>query len=90
MPGVGILGSASPQQWMARLRAFREGLREIGYVEGQNMTIEYRWAEGRNERLPVLAADLVAAKVAVIVVLGNTHSAVAAKAATDSADEVIE
>jgi putative ABC transport system substrate-binding protein len=84
MPVVGILGSAAPQQWMARLRAFREGLREIGYVEGQNMIIEYRWAEGRNERLAPLAADLVAAKVAVIVVLGNTHSAVAAKAATDT------
>ena len=62
MPVVGILGSAAPQQWMARLRAFREGLREIGYVEGQNMTIEYRWAEGRNERLAPLAADLVAPK----------------------------
>jgi putative ABC transport system substrate-binding protein len=82
MPVIGILGSAVPQQWTARLRAFREGLAEIGYVEGRNVAIEYRWAEGRNERLPALAADLVAANVAVIVVLGNTHSAVAAKAAT--------
>lgn len=84
IPTIGILGSAVPQQWTARLRAFREGLGEIGYVEGRKLAIEYRWAEGRNERLPVLAADLVAAKVAVIVVLGNTHSAVAAKAATDT------
>src|SRR5829696_5311542 len=82
IPMIGILGSAVPQQWTARLRAFREGLGEIGYVEGRNLAIEYRWAEGRNERLPALAADLVAANVAVIVVLGNTHSAVAAKAAT--------
>jgi putative tryptophan/tyrosine transport system substrate-binding protein len=81
-PVIGILGSAVPRQWTARLRAFREGLAEIGYVEGRNVAIEYRWAEGRNERLPALAADLVAANVAVIVVLGNTHSAVAAKAAT--------
>ena len=84
IPTIGILGSAVPQQWTARLRAFREGLGEIGYVEGRKLAIEYRWAEGRNERLPVLAADLVAAKVAVIVVLGNTHSAVAAKAATET------
>jgi putative tryptophan/tyrosine transport system substrate-binding protein len=83
-PVIGILGSASPQPWTARLRAFREGLGEIGYVEGQNLSIEYRWAEGRNERLPALAAELVASKVSVIVVLRNTHSAVAAKAATDT------
>src|SRR5918993_2563172 len=84
MPVVGILGSATSQQWTARLRAFREGLSEIAYVEGRNVATEYRWAEGRNDRLAALAADLVAAKVAVIVVLGNTHSAVAAKAATDT------
>jgi len=81
-PVIGVLGSAVPQQWTARLRAFREGLAEIGHVEGRNVAIEYRRAERRNERLPALATDLVAANVAVIVVLGNTHSAVAAKAAT--------
>ena len=84
VPVIGILGSAVPQQWTARLRAFREGLGEMGYVEGRNVVMEYRWAEGHNERLPALAADLVALKPAVIVVLGNTHSAVAAKGATDT------
>ena len=64
LPVIGILGSAAPHLWTPRLRAFRAGLGEVGYVEGRNVVIEYRWAEGRNERLATLAADLVAAKVA--------------------------
>ena len=81
-PVIGILGSAWPDQWADRLRAFREGLGETGYVEGKNVALEYRWAEGRNHRLLALAAELVRQPVAVIVVLGNTPSVIAAKAAT--------
>ena len=79
---IGLLGSAAPQQWTSRLVAFRAGLAETGYVEDRNLTIEYRWAEGHNRRLPALAAELVASNVDVIVVLGGTGSALAAKAAS--------
>jgi ABC-type uncharacterized transport system substrate-binding protein len=78
MPVIGFLGPASPETNVDRLRAFREGLKETGYVEGDNVTILYRWAEGHVERLPALAADLSRRRVAVLVAFGNV-TAVAAK-----------
>jgi putative tryptophan/tyrosine transport system substrate-binding protein len=82
MPVVGVLSAEWPDQFTDRLRAFHEGLRETGYVEGRNVAIEYRWAEGQNDRLPALAADLVRRQVAVIVTPGSTPAALVAKAAT--------
>src|SRR5258708_2587879 len=82
MPVIGILAVAAPEANAIRLRAFREGLRTAGYVEGQNVKIEYRWAEAHTGRLPELAAGLVRDRVAVLVAAGGTASAVAAKAAT--------
>jgi ABC-type uncharacterized transport system substrate-binding protein len=82
MPVVGILAGAAPEANAIRLRAFREGLRTAGYVEGQNVKIEYRWAEAHTGRLPELAAGLVRDRVAVLVAAGGTASAVVAKAAT--------
>jgi putative ABC transport system substrate-binding protein len=81
-PVVGFLHVAANNAFPLFVAAFREGLKETGYVEGQNVTIEYRWAEGQFDRLPSLAADLVQRKVAVIATFGGVASAVAAKAAT--------
>jgi putative tryptophan/tyrosine transport system substrate-binding protein len=82
MPVIGILAVASPEANAVRLRAFREGLRLAGYVEGQNVNIEYQWAEARTGQLPELAASFVHDQVAVLVTAGGTSSALAAKAAT--------
>ena len=82
MPVIGFLDPTSPDANADRLRAFRQGLKDTGYVEGENVAIEYRWAENQIDRLPALAAELVRRRVAVIVATGGPPSAFAAKAAT--------
>jgi putative tryptophan/tyrosine transport system substrate-binding protein len=84
MPVIGFLHGGSATAVANLVAAFRKGLGEAGYVEGQNVAIEYRWGEGRNERLPELAAELVRRRVAVIVTLASTPAALAAKAATET------
>jgi putative ABC transport system substrate-binding protein len=84
MPVIGILSTASPEAYATRLRAFREALGAAGYVEGQNVNIDYRWAEADSGRLPELAAQLIDRQVAILVAAGGTASALAAKAATTS------
>jgi putative ABC transport system substrate-binding protein len=82
MPVIGLLSTVSPDANAIRLRAFREGLRTAGFVEGQNVKVDYRWAEAHTGRLPELAGELVRDRVAVLVSAGGTASALAAKAAT--------
>lgn len=84
MPVIGFLNGTTPGAWAARVAAFHRGLAEVGYVEGQNVAIEYRWGEDDADRLPELANDLVARGVTVIAATGGTHVARVAKRATAS------
>jgi putative ABC transport system substrate-binding protein len=84
IPMIGLLGSESLSLWASRMPAFHQGLSETGFVDGKNVAIEYRWAEGRNDRLPALAADLVRRRVNVIATPGSTPATLAAKAATST------
>src|SRR5262249_6931130 len=81
MPVIGFLDTHSPEPTADRLRAFHRGLNESGYVEGENVIVVYRWAEGQNDRLPELAAELVRRQVALIATTGGTPSALAGKVA---------
>src|SRR5215468_4886899 len=80
MPLIGFLSSRSPGESAGVVAAFRQGLDETGFVEGHNLTIAFRWAEGRYDRLPALAAELVRLRVALLFAAGGTPSALAAKA----------
>ena len=83
-PVIGFLGASAPEEYEIRLRAFRQGLKDAGYVEGQNVTVNYRWAQGQNTQLPALATGEVRSQVSVLVAGGGTAAAVAAKAATST------
>src|SRR5262245_47077503 len=82
MPVIGFLNTTSPDGYTERLRSFRQGLKETGYVDGENVAIEYRWAESQIDRLPELAAELVRRQVSVIVTSGGIPAHFVAKAAT--------
>jgi putative tryptophan/tyrosine transport system substrate-binding protein len=89
IPVIGILASVSPAPYARFIEAIKQGLREAGYVEGRNVAIEYRWADGQYDRLPQLATDLVDRGVAVIILVGGGPTTAAAKAATvDGPDRV--
>jgi putative tryptophan/tyrosine transport system substrate-binding protein len=82
VPVIGFLSYGSPEAYPQALAAFQKGLNELGFVDGQNLTIEYRWAGNEYAQFPSLAADLVRRQVNVVVVLGSTPGTLAAKAAT--------
>jgi len=84
IPYIGFLNSGSPNERAAQIETFRRGLKEGGYVEGENVAIDYRWAEGQYERLPRLAAELAERKVALIIAWGTIGAAQAAKSATST------
>jgi putative tryptophan/tyrosine transport system substrate-binding protein len=84
MPVIGLIDSDAPETHTNLLRAFRQGLKEAGYVEGRDVGIEYRWSDGQYDRLPQLAADLVRRQVTVITTIDGSSSALAAKAATST------
>ena len=81
-PVIGIINAGSPDTQLDRMRAFRQGLKDAGHVEGENVTIEYRWAENQIDRVPALVTELIRRQVAVIVATGGSDPALAAKAAT--------
>jgi putative tryptophan/tyrosine transport system substrate-binding protein len=83
-PVIGLLGSETPELWAGRMRAFHLGLNDMGYIDGRNVVIEYRWAAGHNDRLPAMAADLVRRRMTVIATPGSTPATLAAKAATST------
>ena len=89
IPVIGFLSSASPKPYAGRVAAFRKGLNEAGYIEGRDLAIEFRWAQGQYDRLPAFAADLVSQRAAVIVSSGGDVAALAAKAATSSIPIVV-
>jgi len=90
LPVIGYLSPESPGPFASRVRAFHEGLAETGYVEGRNVAIDYRWADGRYDRLPALAAELAHRNVDVLVAPGGAPAALAAKAATSTITVVFE
>src|SRR3954469_12417526 len=83
-PVIGYLGAETPEFFASRIEAFKRGLGEMNYVDGKNVTIEYRWAQGDNARLPALAAELVSRQVTVLVAPGSIASAAAAQKATST------
>ncbi len=82
MPVIGFLNPQSQDGYAERMRGFRQGLKDTGFVEGENVAVEYRWGENQSERMPAMAADLVRRQVAAIVATGGTSASLAAKAAT--------
>ena len=90
LPLIGYLGPEAPERFASRVNAFRDGLAETGYIEGRNVGIEFRWADGDYQKLPALAADLAARQVAVMVAPGGAPNALAAKLATTTIPIVFE